>query len=336
MFNSEAISDVFATLSRFGRNISLLCRFQILNSVALNQGEFMTSIQRILGSLALTILMLLTFQNCGQPGSLALKSDGVSSSKLSDSAGPGLVVGPMTPTTPSTPSTQGPVSTPPVASQDTPAGTKKDPQPTTLQCDSMGVSAVSLKIKEVKAPSASGASSHLFEIVTNDSTQGANHSIKVRALHSARKLDKVDLILEATGSLMMTGNRSAMLKVSAPANGQKLRLALDHQNYSVTEGQIYSLNFKVDSSQQVVKNSCAVKKCDSDDDEDESDDDINEVPSTHPMAKMSATNGVHSEQTADDDDDDDEQESAGKTCVPKADECRLFLNLSNGSLSAAQ
>ena len=311
----------------------------------------MKSIQRIMGSLALTFLMLLTFQNCGQPGSLKLSSDGVASSKVTNSGGPGLIVGPI-PTPSAEPATQPPASaqeTPPASAQETPPASAQvippvstdGPLPTPLQCDLMSVSAVSLNIKEVKAPSASGASSHLFEIVTNDIAQGSLHTIKIRALHTARKIDKIDLELAANGSLMMTGNQSTVLGVSTPAGGHKLRLLLDRQDYSVTKGQIYNLNFKVESSHQVVKNSCEAKKHD-DDDEDENDADHDSdvrglASSPQAKAKMSSQKeeqGEHNE--TDDDDDDDDDDSESKTCVAKADECRLFLNLTNGSLSAAQ
>ncbi len=223
----------------------------------------MNSLKLILGSFVGAMLILIAFQNCGQSGSLALNSQGTESLKVS--ADPGLIVEPI-----DQPAIPAPVlNLPPVAP---------------LQCDTVGLSDISLNILEVKAPSASGASSHLFEIIKNDSAVGEVHTILVRALHSARKIDKIDLILSKDGSLMQAEDQLTLLSVSTAIQGHKIRLFLDRQDYTVTKGQLYTLNFRVDALRQVVKNSC-----------DENDDIQN--------------------------------------CVSKKNVCRLFLNLSEGSLN---
>lgn len=270
----------------------------------------MNSMQRILSACLGTIVILLAFQNCGQPGSLALKSQGAESTKVSTTADPGLIVGPVNPPA------QPPAGSPPV-NTDGPAPVAVRPPvqlpATPLRCDTMRVSDISLFVSEVKVPSASGASSHLFEIITNDSAVGSAHKIVVRALHSARKIDKIDLEMAKTGSLMLDGNQQSLLSVSAAVQGHKIRLILDRQDYAVTQGQVYTLSFKVDAAKQALKNTCEAKKCDSDEDDDDA---------------------MESKAQPDKDDQDDEHE--GKKCVPKADECRLFLHLSDGSLKAGQ
>ncbi len=283
----------------------------------------MNSIQRILSAFLGTLVILIAFQNCGQPGGLTLSSQGTESSKVSTMADPGLIVGPID-------QPAQPAATPPI-NTDGPAPVAALPPATSLQCDKMGLSDISLHVLEVKVPSASGASSHLFEIINNDSAMGSAHKIVVRALHSARKIDKIDLELAKSGSLMLAANQQTMLGVSAAMPGHKIRLMLDRQDYVVTQGQLYTLSFKVDASKQAVKNTCEAKKCDSDEDEDD-DDDVEEAgASSHLQAKATTD-----KDDQDDDDKDDDDEHEGKKCVPKADECRLFLHLSEGSLKAGQ
>ena len=129
---------------------------------------------------------------------------------------------------------------------------------------------------------------------------------------------------------MLAGNQQTLLGVSAAIEGHKVRLMLDRQDYTVTQGQLYTLSFKVDASKQAVKNSCEAKKCDSKKDDDDDDkDDVKEASSaSHLESKAN--------HEKDDQDDDDDEEHEGKKCVPKPDECRLFLHLSAGSLKAAQ
>ena len=287
----------------------------------------MNSIQRILSACFGTIVILLAFQNCGQPGSLALKSQGVDSTKISTTADPGLIVGPVNPPA------QPPAGSPPV-NTDGPAPVAAlppvEPPAAPLKCDTMGVSDISLNVSEVKAPSASGASSHLFEIITNDSAVGSAHKIVVRALHSARKIDKFDLEMAKTGSLMLDGNQQSLLSVSAAVQGHKIRLILDRQDYAVTQGQVYTLSFNVDAAKQALKNTCKAKKCDSDEDEDDDKKDAVEANSSDHLQSKARPD------KDDQDDEDDEDEHEGKKCVPKPDECRLFLHLSEGSLKAGQ
>ncbi len=267
----------------------------------------MNSIQRILAAFLGTIALLLAFQNCGQPGSLTLNSQSTESSKVTGATDPGLIVGPIDPPAQ-------PPATPPINTDGPPAAAVIPPA-APLQCDTMGVSDISLNVSEVKAPSASGASSHLFEIITNDSAVGSTHKIVVRALHSARKIDKIDLVMAKTGSLLLSENQQSLLGVSAAVQGHKIRLLLDRQDYIVTQGEVYTLTFKVDAAKQAVKNTCEAKKC-ADDDKDDA-----------LQAKAS-----HDKDEQDDEDDEDDH----KKCTPKADECRLFLHLSEGALKAGQ
>ncbi len=298
----------------------------------------MNSIHRILSAFLGTLVILIAFQNCGQPGGLTLSSQGTGSSKISTTSDPGLIVGPIDqPPQPlaSQPANMGgltpPVSSPPV-NTDGPAPVTVMPPAAPLQCSTMGIADISLNVLEVKAPGASGASSHLFEIITNDSAVGSAHKIVVRALHSARKIDKIDLELAKTGSLMLAGNQETLLGVSTAGEGHKISLMLDRQDYTVTQGQLYTLSFKVDASKQAVKNTCEAKKCDSDEDDDDDKDDVEEAgASSHLQAKATTD-----KDDQDDDDKDDDDEHEGKKCVPKADECRLFLHLSEGSLKAGQ
>ncbi len=148
--------------------------------------------------------LIFAFQNCGQPGSLS--KGGVQIAKLSEADIP-------------VDDTVVPVVGEEVVVDDT--------VPVVIDegvnmCENDLEGAI---IKEVKAPSASGASSHLFSHDQSIALVKGLNKILLTAKHDARKINKLDLIM---------AEKSA---------GKKIRLFLDREDYIVSQGKTYELSF---------------------------------------------------------------------------------------------
>ncbi len=159
------------------------------------------------------LVLIFAFQNCGQPGSLTQSSAQIA--KLSEAdipaAGEEVVVD----------------DTAPVVVDDTAPVVVDDTVPVVVDdgvnmCESDLEGAI---IKEVKAPSASGASSHLFSHDQSIALLKGQNKILLTAKHDARKINKLDLVM---------AEKSA---------GKKIRLFLDREDYVVVQGKTYELSF---------------------------------------------------------------------------------------------
>lgn len=148
--------------------------------------------------------LLLAFQNCGQPGSVSAASPQIA--KLTD------------------------IANSDVPNQDIPKDDipkdDDDSEDSHNLCEDTVEGSV---IKEVKAPSASGASSHLFSHEQSIKLLMGANKILVTAKDDARKLDKIDLVM------------------AEKAEGKKIRIELDREDYVVVQGKTYEFSFSLTS-----------------------------------------------------------------------------------------
>ncbi len=170
--------------------------------------------------------LIFAFQNCGQPGSLSKNEPQIA--KLSDAdipvddtvvpvAGEEVVVDDTAPVVP---------------------GEEVVVDDGVNMCESDLDGAI---IKEVKAPSASGASSHLFAHDQSIALTKGLNKILLTAKDDARKINKLDLVM---------AEKSA---------GKKIRLFLDRADYVVSQGKTYELSFTLTPAGENETNSCKIE-----------------------------------------------------------------------------
>lgn len=205
----------------------------------------MRQISIVISSVLMTGLILLGFQNCGQPGQLAQVS-----STNPTSVSSSLEVGaPSTGGAPVSPSDASPTSG---SSLPPPESTVivNDPVQAAI-CRDMTASDVMLNVDQVASDGASFGlidADHFISIV--------KAAVNLKATSSG-DVSEIRIILNPLGNLVLGSDNVAYdLKTpSAQSSGFKVRLA---SRSHVVEGKIYSLTLNIDLSHQIVR---AGKKC---------------------------------------------------------------------------
>lgn len=198
-------------------------------------------------------LLVITFQNCGQAGSIHSSADPSLKIDLDDSVAepnvepPPIVIDPSQEQPPIADDSYIPKqddNNPPnndvVDNQDDPVvdndmGYQDNPVITDNNNNDdvcKDLSAQNLMAIGIRAPSASQASSHLFSLMSSVNLVNGENSLILKAKEHARKVDKLDLLMDGKGK------------------ESRIRLILDRNNYVIEANGVYVLTFGITSKQQ--------------------------------------------------------------------------------------
>ncbi len=195
----------------------------------------MKQLSTVIIAVVMTALILLGFQNCGQPGQLSLVSSD-NQSALSNS----LEVG--APSTDGTPAVNIPKSDPIIVIN--------DPVESAI-CRDMTASDVMLNVSQISSDGAS------FDLIDSDHFISiAKAAVDLKA-SSGGDVSEIRIFLNPSGNQVLgSDNVTYDLKTpSAQSSGFKVRLA---SRTHVVAGKNYSLALNIDLSRQIVR---AGKKC---------------------------------------------------------------------------
>ena len=194
---------------------------------------------RFLASVMLmTVVILLGFQNCGQPGQLTAADSAVSGS-LSSS----LEIGPVSNQTPNTGAPSSPVEVDGVSNIN-------DISSEAI-CRDVQASDVMLNVDQVISDKAS------FQFIDSDHSISIAKAAVTLEASSSGEVSEIRMILNPEGNLLLGSNQAVydLKSPSAQASGFEVRLA---KPTPVIAGQKYNLQLNIDLSQQIVR---AGKKC---------------------------------------------------------------------------